>query len=388
MVYSTFRRSQIFGLGVLIAVLAALTLASGAKAAQAQPEAELSVFPAPVSVLANKVLKPHKSAALSLAAASLPSNATSLEVTVMLTAAGKAGHITLGGSTVYAGAHQTTTTTLLVALAASGLSVSDTVGSNRVSVLVDGYNAPSAGTAALESAVSALKSQVATLQSQMSTLQGTVSTLQGTVSTLETTLTSVQGTTKSLASTFSGVTRSNDPDGYDTLQFSGMNLQVVNGTGSETDLNGLGNLIVGYDDNPLAYPRTGSNNLIVGDQGGWSAYGGLVAGVGNQVTGNYASASGGDYNIASGIDSVVSGGEDNIASGQVSSISGGAQNVTSGGFSSAAGGDQNAVSGHFASVDGGVTNTASGTYTWVGGGYHSTVTANCQGVPVVPTSGC
>jgi hypothetical protein len=411
MAYSTSRRLQIFGLGALTGLLASWLLASGASAAQAQPEAELSVFPAPVTVLANKALKPHRSAALSLTAASLPSNASSLEVTVMLTAAGKAGHVTLGGSAVYAGAHQTTTTTLLIALAAGGLTVTNTGGTSHVSVLLDGYNAPSAGTAALESEVSTLKSQVATLQGQLSTVQGTVSGLQTTVS-------GVQSTANSLSSTFTDVTRTKDANGYPTLRFSGMNLQVVNGTGDETDVNGLGNLIVGYDDNPNSYARTGSHNLIAGDGGGWTSYGGLVAGEQNQVTNIFASVAGGFLNIASNQASSVAGGEANhasglyssaeggsynTASGQLAAISGGTGNTASGGSAAIAGGEDNFAAGGAAfagggngnnakalgsSVTGGTGNTSNGYLSWIGGGNGSLVTSDCQGVPTVPTGGC
>jgi hypothetical protein len=386
--YSMSGRRQVFGGGALIGLLASMVLASGANAAQAQPEAELSVFQAPVSVLANKALKPHKSAALSLTTAGLPSNATSVEATVMLTAAGKAGHVTLGGDSVYAGAHQTTTTTLLLALTGAGLNVTDTAGSNRVSVLLDGYNAPSAGTAALESEVSTLKSQVATLQGQMATLQGTVSTLQGTVSTLQNTLSSVQGTTSSLASTLKGVTRTTDADGYDTLQFSGMNLQVVNGTGTETTLNGLGNLIVGYMSNTRNYSHAGSHNLITGENNGWSSYGGLIGGSSNLVSGSDASITGGSVNGASGPGTSVSGGYDNVAAGVGTTISGGANNETANYYSSVAGGTYNSAFQADSSVSGGEGNDADGSGSWIGGGYNGFVTAHCQGIPTVPTSGC
>jgi hypothetical protein len=49
--------------------------------------------------------------------------------------------------------------------------------------------------------------------------------------------------------------------GKPTIQFSGVNVQVVSGTGNETTVNGAGNLIVGYDEEPGK--QTGSNNLVV-----------------------------------------------------------------------------------------------------------------------------
>ena len=43
-----------------------------------------------------------------------------------------------------------------------------------------------------------------------------------------------------------------------TVQISGANLQVINGTGSESTLDGLGNFVLGYDEKPGA--QTGSHN--------------------------------------------------------------------------------------------------------------------------------
>ena len=55
-----------------------------------------------------------------------------------------------------------------------------------------------------------------------------------------------------------------------TLKIDGCNVQITNGTGSSTTVNGLGNLIIGY--NPAntepGFPtaKTGSHNLVVGDE--------------------------------------------------------------------------------------------------------------------------
>ncbi|HEX3615706.1 MAG TPA: hypothetical protein VHU61_04145 [Solirubrobacteraceae bacterium] len=379
----TSRRAAMLGTGLIAGLFASLLPASGAAAAaaaQAQPEAELSVFSAPVSVLVNKALKPRKRAVLSLKAARLPSDATSVEATVVVTAAGRASRVSISGSTVYSAAHQTSTTTLLVPLSSASPTVTDIAGAAHVSVLLDGYDAASAATAALQSEVATLKSQVATLQSQLSSLQSTVTGVQGA-------LASVQTTTKSLATTFSGVTRGPDPDGYDTLRFSGMNLQVVNGSGSETDLNGLGNLIVGYDDT-APYARTGSHNLIAGDSGGWSSYGGLIAGQFNDVTADFDSATGGDANVVDAAHSSVSGGFQNTAGGGEATVSGGSDNQTSGYGASISGGYRNSASEDYGSVSGGEANASNGIDSWIGGGYQQTVSGDCQGVPTVPTAGC
>ena len=59
------------------------------------------------------------------------------------------------------------------------------------------------------------------------------------------------------------------------------NLRIVNGLGSTETTNGLGNLIVGYNElrNIPDFPdvRTGSHNVVVGELNNFSSFGGLVA---------------------------------------------------------------------------------------------------------------
>src|SRR6185295_19247322 len=63
-----------------------------------------------------------------------------------------------------------------------------------------------------------------------------------------------------------------------TVRVTGADLQVVSGSGSTTGtVNGLGNLIVGYDEgNPVF--KTGSHNLIVGPFIDYGSYGGFATG--------------------------------------------------------------------------------------------------------------
>jgi len=96
--------------------------------------------------------------------------------------------------------------------------------------------------------------------------------------------------------------------------FSGANVHVRNGRGQTATTNGLGNLIVGYDEpgwNLSA--RTGSHNIVVGELHGYVSYGGLVAGFDNTISGPHGSVSGGTSNIASGGLASVSGGNNNTA---------------------------------------------------------------------------
>jgi hypothetical protein len=123
----------------------------------------------------------------------------------------------------------------------------------------------------------------------------------------------------------------------------GANVHVRSGSGGTSDgctgeipgypncesLTGLGNLIVGYneetpvrDQGPREI-RTGSHNLVVGMNHTYSSFAGFVAGLRNKITGDSASVTGGQSNEASGHLSSVSGGNLNLASGLGASVSGG-----------------------------------------------------------------
>ena len=81
------------------------------------------------------------------------------------------------------------------------------------------------------------------------------------------------------------------------VYFEGCNVHVQNGTGSTSTKNGLGNLIIGYNEETnRVNDRSGSHNLIVGPGHTYSAVGGLVAGYQNSVMCWYSSVSGGAYN--------------------------------------------------------------------------------------------
>jgi hypothetical protein len=168
--------------------------------------------------------------------------------------------------------------------------------------------------------------------------------------------------------------------------FSGANIHIVSGSGSTGNVTGLGNLIIGYDEDPQMFglavggggplfpgDRGGSHNLVIGGGNKFISAGGLVAGELNTLAGFGASVTGGSHNIASGFVASVSGGFYNTASGTfasggASSVSGGSHNTASGGSSSVSGGLFNTASGDFASVSAGASNTASGELASVSGG--------------------
>src|SRR5207249_3777178 len=68
-----------------------------------------------------------------------------------------------------------------------------------------------------------------------------------------------------------------------TIQFSGVNVQIVNGEGKEEAMNGAGNLVVGYDEFPGE--QTGSHNLVLGRAQTYKGVGSFLAGSGNTASG-------------------------------------------------------------------------------------------------------
>jgi hypothetical protein len=117
----------------------------------------------------------------------------------------------------------------------------------------------------------------------------------------------------------------------DEIFITGANVNIVAGSG-DTDgpTNGLGNLIVGYNEDSFRHAtRTGSHNLVVGPEHTYSSFGGFVVGFKNTVSGLYSSVSGGGRNVASGDGSSVSGGRNNDAGGNWSVVVGGNGNSTS-----------------------------------------------------------
>ncbi len=168
--------------------------------------------------------------------------------------------------------------------------------------------------------------------------------------------------------------------GYQSVVFEGVNLHVRNGLGStdgsddlgnptNTEVNGLGNLIVGYDEEQSSdSDKTGSHNLVVGPRHNYSSIGGLIAGFHNETHDLYSSVSAGRFNQAQGMLSSISGGINNVASGDDSSVCGGEENVAEGLRSTVSGGQENSAEGTNSSVSGGLENTASGYGSSVSGG--------------------
>jgi hypothetical protein len=166
------------------------------------------------------------------------------------------------------------------------------------------------------------------------------------------------------------------------VYFTGCNVNVRNGLGATTNPNGLGNLVVGYNDPGTNYGRDGSHNVVIGDSHTYRSTGGLVAGYANglydqsnSVTGGtlnaaqakYSSVCGGISNSAGAytssgggtvpsIAASVTGGRHNWAIGDHAAVSGGADSMVWGADASVSGGEAHQVFGQFGSVSGGKAN--------------------------------
>ena len=214
----------------------------------------------------------------------------------------------------------------------------------------------------------------------LQTLMFRIAALNTTLSALETTVrgqTTSIGTLQTATQALETKTQYQSVSGASTI-FSGTNVYIQNGLGATNGYpqdpsstfhavtNGLGNLIIGYNaaghlDYGNGLPvvqdiRTGSHDLILGDKGNYSSFGGLIAGKNNMVSAPYASVSAGVNNLAGGSFSTVSGGSSNIAMGYLSSISGGNSNLA-----------QSPTS----SISGGYNLTQSDSFGWSAGSLHS-----------------
>jgi cell division protein FtsB len=222
----------------------------------------------------------------------------------------------------------------------------------------------------LQTTVASLQNQVSSLQKSYTTLQSEVSALQNEltaarsvlaqVSSLQTNNTRLQGQVSDLQHELSEarsvlalapyVSVDRNPEigviGPNII-FSGANIHIVSGSGATDDnlskgksLTGLGNLIIGYNEDP-AEPtlrfggtplgpgdRGGSHNLVIGRGHTFTknAFGGLVAGEVNKIGNSEATILGGGNNTASGVAASVLGGTSNTASGVAASVVGGIEN--------------------------------------------------------------
>ena len=233
-------------------------------------------------------------------------------------------------------------------------------------------------------------SRIEALAAAVMVLQSELVAAQATISQLETELTAVQDNSVLALDDYLLLSTYN---GYVTAEFTGINVMVNNGSDTTESSGGLGNLIVGYNedtgttqefcnntnylDEPtcinnggvwLNYLTHGSHNVIVGSGHSYESYGSIISGRDHVSRAKYTSLVAGERNFAQAIYSGVFGGVSNKSSGNNSSIFGGQGNISSGYASSIGGGLFNTASGTWSSVTGGASNIASGTASSVSGG--------------------
>ena len=179
----------------------------------------------------------------------------------------------------------------------------------------------------LQAALAALK----TAQADIVTLKGSVVTLQGSVVKLEAKPAGIPSLDKYLTIDTNPIDGVTGPH----ILITGANVHILSGSKATDDniatggtLTGLGNLIIGYNEQSPTSPllRTGSHNLVGGSQNSFSSTGGMVFGLRNTLSGQYAAIVSGDTNIASGPNASVLGGNLNRAVGTRSTVYGGLNN--------------------------------------------------------------
>lgn len=255
--------------------------------------------------------------------------------------------------------------------------------------------------------------------SDIAAMQQAITNLQATVATLTSQINAINASNTMALDPYITVDTLSDTRGP-IVRLSGVNLQVVNGLGSTAPAvgaqpNGLGNIIIGYDEATNSTQtlcswgvyqlqtdceangfywgnlhKYGQHNLVVGPEHNYSRFGGIVAGFRNSITGDYASVTGGQQNKAmgessgitagfnneaTGIRSSIHGGSVNHAYGDQSSILAGSGNTTNNYFAAVVGGNANHATGNGSSISGGYGNTASGTRASILGGNSNTVSA-------------
>ena len=233
-------------------------------------------------------------------------------------------------------------------------------------------------------------------------LQAQVAALQAQVNSLQAQLAGVQSNHALLLGPFVNV----DPNPEigvigPNIIFSGANIHIVSGSGTTNDLTGLGNLIIGYDEDPVLVPssvalalplapddRGGSHNLVIGRWNRFRQYtfGGIVAGEVNTISGEACSITGGVWNEVLGYYGSVSGGYRNRAWERASSVSGGELNIALAPYATVSGGDNNVARGTASSILGGMSNSTDGSFAVTLGGRNISSRDDLAIVPQPPSA--
>jgi hypothetical protein len=167
------------------------------------------------------------------------------------------------------------------------------------------------------------------------------------------------------------------------MYITGANVNIRNGLGatngnpddpqstnpSATAVNGLGNLVIGYNAGGFSVDRGGSHYLVLGDFNNYSSFGGIAAGWDNFASGPYASTLGGRSNDAEAAFSSIVGGAFNLTDGNTASILGGNDNRASAIDATVCGGSGNRATARFSTVGGGAGILQSTEFGWSAGSF-------------------
>jgi hypothetical protein len=167
------------------------------------------------------------------------------------------------------------------------------------------------------------------------------------------------------------------------ITFHGANIHVVNGSGSTNATNGLGNLIIRYDEAPttLAGARGGSHNLVMGTGNKFTTWApsGIVNGDGNMINGQECVILTGNNNRVTG--NLTAG---NSAYGVI--VTGYNQQIFDGQGAAIVGGTNNDVENFNSVILGGNANGNAGILSVILGGGNNVVTQDGYGI-ILPDVG-
>ena len=273
------------------------------------------------------------------------------------------------------------------------------------------------------------QAQITDLIAQITTLTANLNTLTAAVSELETSNINLQAEVDvlkadSVVGLATVLTVGTDNQGNTAAVFSGVNLHINNGAGAVNNgdpftINGLGNLVVGYDE-PISIRgascslgiyvnqticennnevwsethKSGSHNIILGPYHNYSRYSGLITGKTNIVAGDYsmvggisntannqfASVIGGEGNTVNGLAGSAFGGAFNSVFGETNSTLGGTENTVYGQYSTITGGSENYVEGESSSISGGLNNRADANFISISGGRNNIASGEASSI--------
>ena len=156
-------------------------------------------------------------------------------------------------------------------------------------------------------------------------IQATIVSLQSQVLALQTELAEVQSHVVIGLNDYVSVI-----DSTNNVMVSGANFQITNGLGAEpsswlgqTGTNGLGNLIIGYNEETgyaEEYVKTGSHNLVIGVDHSYMGYGNIIGGMRNEVNAQYSACISRESEMTWGNVNILLGGARNIMVGTSRSV--------------------------------------------------------------------